>query len=62
MKGRTATDLILVSDVVAVIHHTDCGLLNFSNEHVASLLIERAGLEGQIAEQVKAMDFGSWSQ
>ena len=47
---------------VAIVHHTDCGLLNFSNERVGALLKERAGLSGEEAAAVERMDFGSWSE
>ena len=46
---------------VAVVHHSDCGLRNFSNERIGSLLKERAGLEGDRAAEVEKMDFASWS-
>lgn len=47
---------------VAVIHHTDCGLRNFSNQQIGTLLTEKSGLEGDRAEEVARMDFGSWSE
>lgn len=47
---------------VAVVHHTDCGLRNFSNERVRSLLKDRASLDAERAAEVDKMDFGSWSE
>ena len=47
---------------VAVVHHTDCGLRNFSNEQVRDLLKKRVGLEGERAKEVDGMDFGSWAE
>lgn len=48
--------------LVAVVHHEDCGLRNFTNEKTAEALIEHAGLEGEKAEEVNRMDFGSWKE
>ena len=48
--------------VVGVIHHTDCGLKNFSNEKIAELLKVRAELDGARAKEADRLDFGSWSQ
>ena len=47
---------------VAVLHHTDCGLRNFSDEKVRTLLKEHVGLEGERAKEVDKMDFRSWSE
>jgi carbonic anhydrase len=44
---------------IAVVHHSDCGLINFSNSEVGSLLVERAGLSGERAEECRHLDFGS---
>jgi carbonic anhydrase len=46
--------------LVAVVHHEDCGLRNFTNERTAEKLIEHAGLEGERADEVRRMNFGSW--
>lgn len=48
--------------LVAVVHHEDCGLRNWSNKGTAEKLIEHVGLEGKQAEEVRAMDFGSWAE
>lgn len=48
--------------VVAVVHHTDCGLKCFGNGEVAALLKVRSGLEGERAKEVDGMDFGSWKE
>lgn len=47
---------------VAVVHHKDCGLRNFSNEQVAENLKKQAGLDGERAKEVDKMDFLSWKQ
>lgn len=43
---------------VAVIHHKDCGMTHFRNERIGQLLVEHAGLEGEVAEQAKKLDYG----
>lgn len=45
---------------VAVVHHADCGLRNFSNDQVKELLKERVGLEGERAREVDGLEFGSF--
>ena len=47
---------------VAVVHHSDCGLRNFSNEQVRDLLKVRADLDEKRSAEVDKMDFGSWKQ
>ncbi|KAK5165941.1 uncharacterized protein LTR77_008865 [Saxophila tyrrhenica] len=46
---------------VAVVHHADCGLRNFSDERVGELLGERAGLDEGKKGEVGGMWFGSFS-
>ncbi|KAK3723488.1 hypothetical protein LTR37_001740 [Vermiconidia calcicola] len=48
--------------VVAVVHHSDCGLRNFSNKRVAEMLKVRADLDDERAKEVDGMEFGSWSE
>jgi carbonic anhydrase len=47
---------------VAVVHHRDCGLLNFSNEKVKEQLKIKAELNEQRAKEVDRMEFGSFSE
>ncbi len=47
---------------VAIVHHTDCGLCNFSNERIRELLKLRVGLEGEKAAEVDRMEFSSWNK
>jgi carbonic anhydrase len=46
---------------VAVVHHTDCGLLNHSNESVREHLKINANLSGDRAKEVDGMDMGSFA-
>ncbi len=47
---------------VAVVHHADCGLRNYSNEKVKELLKVRADLDTQRAKEVDELHFHSWSE
>ena len=47
---------------VAVVHHTDCGLRNFSNGEVAHLLKDHAHLEGERVGEVDKLDFGCFKK
>lgn len=44
---------------VALIHHTDCGLMNFDNEFIAGTLKQRCPEHGAEIEQ---MDFGGFTE
>jgi carbonic anhydrase len=41
---------------VAVIHHTDCGLINFDKQYLDQKLMERVGEDGKLVEQIKHMN------
>ena len=44
---------------VAVIHHTDCGMLNFTNEYMREKLKQRVPEQG---EEIDKLDLGSFVQ
>ncbi|CAJ2511114.1 Uu.00g067390.m01.CDS01 [Anthostomella pinea] len=46
---------------VAVVHHTDCGLLNFSDEFIKNKLKERTSDSPDLAGEIDAMEFGGWT-
>lgn len=46
--------------VVAVIHHTDCGLHDYTEEDVRESLAERAGLGEEERKMLEREEFLSW--
>lgn len=44
---------------VAVVHHTDCGLLNFDNKFIKDKLTERVAGSPEPVSEVSEMEIGS---
>ena len=47
---------------VAVVHHTDCGLMCYSNQEVSAGLSKWAKLDEHVAKEMEGLDFGSWKE
>ena len=48
--------------VVAVVHHTNCGLVCFENKYIAEKLKERTSDRPELAAEIDKRDFGAFSE
>jgi carbonic anhydrase len=46
--------------VVAVVHHTDCGLHGYSEDEIRASLAKQAKLDDGMVEKLEEKPFGSW--
>lgn len=47
---------------VAVVHHTDCGLINFDDKFIQEKIKDRMSDSPELVSEVDKMDFGSFSK
>lgn len=58
LRSLVVLDNLLGLSAVLVVHHTDCGLTNVSNEAIRKWLKERTGPGSGHRHEIEGMEFG----
>lgn len=57
IRSLVISQQLLGTEAVLVIHHVDCGMLTFSNEHLRSQLQQTFGAAGAVANSIDFLPF-----
>src|SRR5579885_405199 len=57
IRSLVISQQLLGTEAVLVIHHTDCGMLTFSNEHLRSKLQQTFGAAASVANSIDFLPF-----
>lgn len=63
LRSLVISERLLGTDAVAVIHHTDCGMLTFSNEQIRNQIKRELGDDAyEVAEHTDFLPFSNLAQ
>ncbi|MGZ3600235.1 MAG: beta-class carbonic anhydrase [Ktedonobacterales bacterium] len=63
LRSLAISERLLGTDTIAVIHHTDCGMLTFSNEDIRDTIREHLGdAAHEAAKQIDFLPFAELTQ